>query len=279
MKFLIIFLQIFAISICNLVTINKTFANDKVKQKISSSKKNSSKNSNKNSKKYSKKSSSNTQLEFFGTADIIDDDKKNNNKATSNTAHLHQLPGKKSGMASYYADRFHGRKTATGEIFNQNLFTGASNHFPLNTHVVVWRSDNGKCVEVKINDRMHVGLAKTRVVDLSRKAAEFLGIIKSGIKLVHIAKKTKNFPGCSNNKFLLAAAENYLDKDNFTASAIKSNLKNISLIADELNDNILYEISDKQFESLQFDPHLIEDLRGKLEAVEDIQQNNQKTSN
>lgn len=264
MKILVIFLQILAISICNLSMINKTFANEKAKQKISSSKKNSKKNSNKNS-------NDNSQLEFFGLADVIDD-KKTNEKA--NNAHLHQLPGRKSGIASYYADRFHGRKTATGEIFNQNLFTGASNHFPLNTHVVVWRSDNGKCVEVKINDRMHIGVAKTRVVDLSRRAAEFLGIIKSGIKMVHIAKKTKNFPGCSNNKFLLAASENdNLNDNNFTDSVIKSNLKNVSLIADELNDNILYEINDKQFESLRFSPYLIEDMRGKFEAVEDGQNN------
>ena len=53
----------------------------------------------------------------------------------------------------------------------------------------------------------------------------------------------------------------------------KSNLKNVSLIAYELNDIIFYEINDKQFESLRFSPYLIEDMRGKFEAVEDGQNN------
>ena len=81
-----------------------------------------------------------------------------------------------NGIATYYANRFQGLRTATGEIFKHTNLTAASNNFKLNTWVKVTNLINNKSVIVRINDRMHPRMAKMgRVVDLTRRAAELLG--------------------------------------------------------------------------------------------------------
>lgn len=94
------------------------------------------------------------------------------------------------GVASYYSHKFHGRKTSSGEIFNQNKLTGAHNSLPLGTYVKVTNLRNGKSVIVKIKDRLHH--KNKRVIDLTRAAAVKLGFIKSGlarVKLEVLGKK------------------------------------------------------------------------------------------
>ncbi len=86
------------------------------------------------------------------------------------------------GSASFYANKFQGRKTASGEIFDQSKMTAASNKVPLGTWVRVTNLKNGKEVVVKINDRMHKKMK--RVIDLSYSSAKKLGFIKSGITKV-----------------------------------------------------------------------------------------------
>lgn len=89
------------------------------------------------------------------------------------------------GTASYYSAKFEGRKTATGAIFRHGKMTAASNHFKLNTLVLVTNLKNNKSVIVLINDRMHARMKKKgRVVDLSRTAAEQLDFIKNGLAKV-----------------------------------------------------------------------------------------------
>ncbi len=88
------------------------------------------------------------------------------------------------GQASYYAAKFEGRKTATGEIFRQNQMTAACNVLPLGTWVRVTNLRNGKSIVVRTNDRLHV---KTRrIVDLTRTGAQQLGYIKSGLTRVKV---------------------------------------------------------------------------------------------
>lgn len=71
------------------------------------------------------------------------------------------------GVASFYSRNLEGTKTATGETFHHNNFTGASNNFKLNSWVRVTNLKNGESVIVRINDRMHPKMAKKgRVVDL-----------------------------------------------------------------------------------------------------------------
>lgn len=88
------------------------------------------------------------------------------------------------GQASYYANKFQGRKTANGEIFSQNKMTCASNVLPLGTWVKVTNLRNGKSVIVKINDRIHPKMK--RIVDLSKAAAQRLGYVSRGLTRVKI---------------------------------------------------------------------------------------------
>jgi peptidoglycan lytic transglycosylase len=88
------------------------------------------------------------------------------------------------GTASFYANKFNGRKTANGEIFSQQKMTGACNIISLNTWVKVTNLHNKKQVIVKINDRMHRD--NKRLIDLSRTAASQLGYTGHGLAKVKV---------------------------------------------------------------------------------------------
>lgn len=83
-------------------------------------------------------------------------------------------PYKKNAHASYYADRFNGKKTANGSRFNNNSYTAAHKKLPFGTRVKVTNEANGKFVIVKITDRGP--FVKTREIDLSKRA--FMDITK-----------------------------------------------------------------------------------------------------
>ena len=88
------------------------------------------------------------------------------------------------GKASFYSNKFHGRQTANGEIFNQDKFTAACNILPLGTWIRVTNLSNGKTVVVRTTDRLHPRMR--RVVDLSRSAAKRLGYINNGLTRVKV---------------------------------------------------------------------------------------------
>ncbi|MDP1845079.1 MAG: septal ring lytic transglycosylase RlpA family protein [Sediminibacterium sp.] len=98
------------------------------------------------------------------------------------------LSGKQvKGVASFYSANLDGTITATGEIYRNNKFTGASNNLKLNTWVRVTNLRNGKMVIVRINDRMHPRMKKRgRVIDLSRIAAKKLDFMKNGLTKVKL---------------------------------------------------------------------------------------------
>jgi rare lipoprotein A len=87
-----------------------------------------------------------------------------------------------SGNVSWYGAQFHGRKTASGEIFDMKKSTAAHRKLPFFTKVLVENPRSGKSVVVKVNDRGPY--AKGRVLDLSRGAAEKLGILLGGVAFV-----------------------------------------------------------------------------------------------
>lgn len=89
-----------------------------------------------------------------------------------------------TGVASYYHDRFQGRKTANGERFDQNTLSAAHKTLPFGTVVRVTRPDTGNSVVVRINDRGP--FVKGRVIDLSREAARELGMIQKGLVPVKV---------------------------------------------------------------------------------------------
>ena len=90
----------------------------------------------------------------------------------------------KYGIASYYAQKFNGRKTSTGAIYNSSKLTAACNVLPLGTWVKVTNLKNNRSVVVQINDRMHH--KNKRLIDLSKSAAQKLGFISAGITRVKV---------------------------------------------------------------------------------------------
>ena len=89
-----------------------------------------------------------------------------------------------TGLASWYGARHHGKRTANGEIFNQEHLTAAHPTLPWGTKVKVINLDNGKSVDVRINDRGP--FKQGRIIDVSRAAARALGMVRQGIATVRI---------------------------------------------------------------------------------------------
>jgi rare lipoprotein A (peptidoglycan hydrolase) len=83
-----------------------------------------------------------------------------------------------SGNASWYGVPFHGKKTASGEIFDMNKLSGAHKTLPMMTKVMVENPKTGKSTVIKVNDRGP--FVKTRVMDLSRGGAKELGYLDHG---------------------------------------------------------------------------------------------------
>jgi len=90
----------------------------------------------------------------------------------------------KVGEASYYANLFIGKQTANGEIFSQDSLTAAHRTLPFGTQVLVTNVHTGKSVIVVINDRGP--FVKDRLIDLTRRAADSLQYLTSGIADVKI---------------------------------------------------------------------------------------------
>ena len=88
------------------------------------------------------------------------------------------------GTASYYADKFNGRPTYNDEIYDSRKMTAACNVLPMGTWIRVTNLSNNRWVIVKVNDKLHARM--TRVVDLSRIAAEKLGYIAKGLTRVKV---------------------------------------------------------------------------------------------
>lgn len=85
-----------------------------------------------------------------------------------------------TGKASFYHNRFDGRKSADGSVFKQNKLTAASNVFPLGSILNIWE-EGGDTVQIKVTDRMGKETGKRRILDLSRRAmTEVAG--KEGIR-------------------------------------------------------------------------------------------------
>ncbi|MEM0553723.1 MULTISPECIES: septal ring lytic transglycosylase RlpA family protein [Aeromonas] len=89
-----------------------------------------------------------------------------------------------TGYASYYADRYHGKKTASGELYRNNLNSAAHMELPFGSMVRVTNIANGKSVVVKVNDR---GAFKSgRIIDLSKSAFSAIANIRDGIIKVKV---------------------------------------------------------------------------------------------
>ncbi len=105
------------------------------------------------------------------------------------------LPGEgkvetETGIASFYGDEFNGRKTASGEVFNQSKLTAAHKKIAFGTIVKITNLSNNKTVTVKINDRGP--FVHGRIIDLSKAAARQIDLIAPGTAKVKIEYRKKN---------------------------------------------------------------------------------------
>ena len=92
--------------------------------------------------------------------------------------------GSETGMASFYAESYNGKKTANGELYNSSHLTAAHKKLPFGTKVKVTNLSNGKTVKVKINDRGP--FVTGRIIDLTRAAAKKLDMVDAGVVKVKI---------------------------------------------------------------------------------------------
>ena len=88
------------------------------------------------------------------------------------------------GVASWYGADFHGKQTSSGEVYDMYQFTCAHNTFPLGTVVMVTNLENGRSLELKVNDRGP--FVKERIIDVSYAAAQMLGMWEKGTASVKV---------------------------------------------------------------------------------------------
>jgi rare lipoprotein A len=88
------------------------------------------------------------------------------------------------GLASWYGNEYHGRQSASGEIFNENALTAAHRTLPFGTVVRVYNKKNGRQVVVRINDRGP--FIRGRIIDLSKAAAREIDMIVDGVVPVRL---------------------------------------------------------------------------------------------
>jgi rare lipoprotein A len=94
-------------------------------------------------------------------------------------------PDVQTGLATWYGSRLAGHKTASGERFDPRAMTAAHRTLPFGTWVEVRRTDTGAAVRVRITDRGPFG-HEDRIIDLSRAAADKLGMMKMGVARVEL---------------------------------------------------------------------------------------------
>lgn len=94
------------------------------------------------------------------------------------------VPRVDTGVASYYASKFQGRPTASGEKYDEHKMTAAHNRLPFGTRIRVTNLRNKRSVIVRVNDRLHH--RNTRIVDLSKAAAAKLGYVSRGLTRVKV---------------------------------------------------------------------------------------------
>ena len=108
-----------------------------------------------------------------------------------------------SATASYYAEKYHGRKTASGEVFNMYDMTCAHKTLPFGTVLRVTNLKNNRSVDVRVNDRGP--FVKGREIDVSKAAAQKLDMIKTGTANVRIEIVSR--PDTKNDSTPLASAK------------------------------------------------------------------------
>ncbi|QRR03579.1 septal ring lytic transglycosylase RlpA family protein [Dyadobacter sandarakinus] len=134
--------------------------------------------------------------------------------ATISTAFAQVKLGKtETGSASYYASRFHGKKTSFGEVHKSTELLAAHKSYPLNTMLEVTNLDNDEKVIVRVNDRGP--FSRHRVIDVSKEAARLLGIIAKGV--AHVSVRVVGMEG-----MVLLATDEEIDQKSGKVISMRS---------------------------------------------------------
>jgi rare lipoprotein A len=167
------------------------------------------------------------------------------------------------GMASWYGPGFHGKKTANGEIFNQNIVSAAHRTLPLPSIVKVTNLDNGKVLSfVRVNDRGP--FARNRIIDLSKEAAKQLGFVNKGVAKVRVEileDESRKFVNelVKSNKNAKAAVVQEVEKKDLSVNSNKSFKSNNKIIKDnvddELDENFVLKNNDIAIQDGAFSDH------------------------
>jgi len=132
------------------------------------------------------------------------------------------------GVASWYGEKFHGRKTSNGEIYDMYGISAAHKTLPLGTYVRVYHLENGRTLDVRINDRGP--FVRGRIIDLSYGAARKLGVVGPGTAPVKIVALGTPAPGSSQAHPAYLPADYYSGSFTFQVGAFtdKSNAERLS---------------------------------------------------
>jgi len=129
-----------------------------------------------------------------------------------------------SGIASWYGEEFHGKKTANGELYDMHTFTAAHTTLPLPSVVLVTNLENGKQIKVRVNDRGP--FVKNRLIDLSYAAAQALGYDKQGTTRVRV--QTLQTPSTSQLDAAAAIGEKNEELDTTSEAEAQKSVKKIN---------------------------------------------------
>lgn len=150
------------------------------------------------------------------------------------------------GVASWYGPDFHGKATSSGEIYDMYELTCAHNGFPLGTMVMVTNLENGRSIELKVNDRGP--FVKERIIDLSYTAARILGIWEKGTAPVRVEGLG---PLIEPNQPFTLQVGSFIDEENAQkiASLLRSGFEDVYVTTVETPTQKHYRVRIGQFET------------------------------
>lgn len=162
------------------------------------------------------------------------------------------------GLASWYGKEYHGRKTSSGEVYDMYALTAAHRTLPLGSEVKVTNLENGKEVNVRINDRGP--FIEGRVIDLSYSSAKNIGMINQGVARVHLS--ILNLPYSTANEGYLLQAGSFLMLQN--ALQLKEELEETCSPAQVEIET--YETNEGKYHRVRIGPMKDKDLAMALTA-------------
>ena len=153
--------------------------------------------------------------------------------------------GVQYGVASWYGPDFHGKPTSSGEIYDMYQLTCAHNTLPLGTIVIVTNLENGKSLELKVNDRGP--FAKDRIIDLSYAAASILGVYEKGTAWVKVETIG---PWIDEAQRLTLQVASFTDETNAQrlAEQLRRNFDNVYVATVETSTQKYHRVRVGQFE-------------------------------